>query len=771
MTFDFTNYTYSGFLSLISALFSIAYPQIISSIERVDTRYNSTLLTSRFKKEISFRVFRILLICNLILAVLIPFVMYGSEMTHIYIIIQGIFTVCLIASTFCLFHTILHYGDPVELHQSIWNNYRSILDSDTQNKALEERSFSEWIDLSKTILSSSDQKAARKVYEGWTEYVAEFYKNHKLDNIDYDQYFYDGLTRLNETLCMMPTVPISVNNGNEIMTSLIMLDKSVTQTTYIMLWRNLRIQLFYGKDDWIMEYWTQASQKYELFMHKISEYEMNDDTGKRYTQQEVTKRDDDRWLFLRFHIMLCAMILKMGNYALLYRMLNFYQSKTPAPVYPLIPSDISSICFAFNQINIDSETNPFMFEKVFPMPGMNGISEGKIQGAAFEYLSLLVFRVYTLTLPWGAERAFQTITIPTNLKELSKLKESMTILLRWIKSTNNKTKLLEVVDISNWEETLEDAKTKYGQSVKAPEEIIDECFNEIDINAEETRQRQPYDETKVKEMKENVGGMVNKGLQQLINDFSKNKEYANEMSYWIDGSVYHLYPNAAFYAESDMSYEGIEESMSISMLSKFRHYFGCTFLRTPATVTYTIGSEDIFDCINRLNIGKDHVVIGFDIYWDYYLDKHPQLKRGKDDDFKYKDVSILNIKTGSEIVSQQFYVLNINEKPYLTFEKPSEDLKNKYYNQDTEKGNDIVWLSLQKIKDNPNLISESERNKMKDNPDDMSVFAAFLQAKCHWNTNVKMVKVNVKHKLIDNGNIDDVSIVKPFISNCENNKN
>lgn len=52
--FDFANYTYSGMLSIVSAVFGITYPLISSSIERIDEKYGSSMLTSRFSKEFHF---------------------------------------------------------------------------------------------------------------------------------------------------------------------------------------------------------------------------------------------------------------------------------------------------------------------------------------------------------------------------------------------------------------------------------------------------------------------------------------------------------------------------------------------------------------------------------------------------------------------------------------------------------------------------------------------------------------------------------------------
>lgn len=124
--FDFTNYSYSGLLSLISALFSIGYPLIINSINRIDTKYSSTLLTAKLQKEKVFLCFNTLLIANLILAVLIPFMMYGSSISYLYIIIQAIGTIALITTTFCLFHIIMLYSNPTKLCDYIWCVIKSV---------------------------------------------------------------------------------------------------------------------------------------------------------------------------------------------------------------------------------------------------------------------------------------------------------------------------------------------------------------------------------------------------------------------------------------------------------------------------------------------------------------------------------------------------------------------------------------------------------------------------------------------------------------------
>ena len=754
--FDFTNYSYSGLLSLISALFSIGYPLIMNSINRIDTKYSSTLLTAKLQKEKVFLCFSTLLVVNLILAILIPFMMYGSSISYLYIIIQAIGTIALITTTFCLFHIIMLYSNPTKLCDYIWCDYKRCLEKSRKDD--ESLLFSEWIDLSKTLLSSADQKTARKFYDGWMEYIAHFYKEHRLDNNDYDLYFYDGLTRLNETLCKMPSTPISINNGNDILTSLVIPDRSITKTTYIMLWRNLRIQLFFGKEDWIMEYWTHASQKYDFYLRKLSTYEINEKTSNPYTEEDVKQRDSERWEYLRFHIMLCAMIMEMGKYKLLRRILRFTQSYPPT--YPLIPSDIANCCWVFNTLNSAEETDNITLNGLFQMPGMDGISDGQIQGAANRFLSLLVFRIYTLIFPYGAERAMQPLYVPNNLHELKEFGENMESLARWIKIIKQNKKLLECLDISEWGNTLTNAQNAYGEAIRDPEEIINELIDNIKKNKETAIRNLPYDSNKVSKTLNAINGHINKGLS-TFGIFLGDRKFSNEDILWINGSSYLLYPNAAFYEKPDISYVDIDEATSNYMLRKFYHYFGTTFISRHFVKEFTIDSDNIFECFDRLCMNDSHLIISFGIYWDYYLGKSDNFVKENGACFSYEKTKILNLKTGTELLSQHLFILKYDDRPYLTFESPTTELQSKYnFKQYSDLYN--LWYSIQKVVEHPDLISDEERLNMSEAPDTMSILAGHLVARCHWKKEIPIIKIQIKHKLVDNGNVDDIRSIIPF---------
>ncbi len=114
-------------LSIVAAVFGIAYPQINASIEKIDDKYGSSLLTTKLKNEKAFAIFNVLLIVNLIIAVVNPFLLDQSKYCYIYIAIQTIAIIFLIGCFFHLFEIIRMYNDAEILHENIWNDYKKVV--------------------------------------------------------------------------------------------------------------------------------------------------------------------------------------------------------------------------------------------------------------------------------------------------------------------------------------------------------------------------------------------------------------------------------------------------------------------------------------------------------------------------------------------------------------------------------------------------------------------------------------------------------------------
>ena len=305
--FDFVNYTYSGIISVLSTLFGLAYPLLLGCIEKIDSKYGSTKLTDRFKNELVFIRFKSLLVANLIVAVLFPFLMDGCPYSRLLIAIQCICAICMVYYAFRLFSLIMQYYDAKDLMKLIKTDFENAFEKkDEQKEALY---FTQWADLTAVLINSADGNLVQSVYDEWYNYVLSRREEYNGRPIEYDDYFYDGMTRLNVNVCKSERLPISVNNSNSLLTSLIDGDANITDKTFNILWRNLRVQLHYGREDLIMEYWKCSTQKYELFFKELSDYDINIETQLPYTMEEIALRKKQRKVFLEFHIMLCSMLI------------------------------------------------------------------------------------------------------------------------------------------------------------------------------------------------------------------------------------------------------------------------------------------------------------------------------------------------------------------------------------------------------------------------------------------------------------------------------
>ena len=445
--FDFVNYTYTGVLAVISTLFGLSYPLILSCIEKIDAKYHSTKLSSRFLEERTFVAFKYILILNLLIAVLFPFLMDGNLHSRYLIAVQCMAAVVMIYSAFRLFNKVMVYYDAGKLQVQILSEYhKAVKNSDSE---IESKYFTQWSDLTSVLLVSADEKLVQSVYEEWYYYVMRKYREYKGKPLEMDDYFYDAVTRINENLCKGERKPISVNNSNSLLTSLIVQDSIVTEKTYRYLWKNLRLQLFYNREEWIMAYWKVASQKYDYFMQEMSTFDIDNETGTNYTERQVEERMEQREKFEEFHIMLCAMMLQQGKYELLEQMMFYTQSQPPT--YPLVPSNLADILRVFENLNEEKIWDITYYEERYPMPNMHGITGGKILGAANCYMALLVYRLYVLFYPYGRDFAFRTMGLPENQAQLAKYKRDLDVLSNWLEKIKNNKEALTSIRVSDIE--------------------------------------------------------------------------------------------------------------------------------------------------------------------------------------------------------------------------------------------------------------------------------------------------------------------------------
>lgn len=755
--FDFVNYTYSGVLSILSTLFGLSYPLVIGCIEKIDDKFGSTKLSERFMSEISFKWFKTSLVINLVMAVVFPFLMDGCVHARLIMGVQCVGAIVLVSSALFLFSKIITYYNITDLQKAILNNYKDAVNK--TDKAKESKYFTQWIDLSGELLKSADNELVQSVYEVLYDYVVRVHSENRGRALVFDLYYYEGISRINEFLSKGESQPISVNNGNSILTSLILMDSVVSETTYRYLWRNLRIQMFYNKDVWIMEYWKMASQKIGLFMKPIHQY-IYDEEGKPYSQEQIEEKQKQRENFMEFHIMLCAMLIQEKKYRLLELMLSFTQSEPPS--YPLVPSNISDIIDAFNKINHNSFIDPFYYESRYQMPNMHGITEGKIVGAANCYLALLAYRIYVIRWNYGYESVLNTGALPDSLSELNILRENLDVFKRWLERINSNKELLDIIGFSSFDKVFEEKSQLYDKTILLrPDELTSRMQNEILNKMEQLRTSLPLSEEKV----DSVEGELTGNIIRAVAPYGDllGRRFSQDKCYNLNSSVTMPFPNTAFLNNPDVGHAGIAGCMSSYMLHNFYHMFASSFFAEHSQTDYSLSSEDLFQAIDKLNLNEQHYIIAFGLYFDYYIGTIKDLKKEADHKYSYKGIKILSLNCNTEVFSQMVYVMRFEDRPFMDFHEPTAEEQKKLC---LEKMNGLygLWLSLKKISEHPELLEEPIKTKLGDKANQYSLFTAIWGPKLFFKPNkYPVVSIKVKYRLTNEGEYDNVDKVTPFI--------
>lgn len=757
--FDFINYTYSGIISVLSTLFGLAYPLVLGCIEKIDRKYGSTKLTERFKKELVYIRFRKWLVVNLIVAVLFPFLMDGCSFGRSLIAIQSICVIWMVFYAFRLFALIMQYYDAKELMKSIETDFeKAFEEKDKLNEAIY---FTQWSDLTSVLINSADESLVQSVYDEWYNYVLNKREEYKNKPIVYDDYFYEGITRLNENLCKSERKPISVNNTNTLLTSLIEGDANVTDKTFSILWQNLRVQLHYGRVDLIMEYWKSASQKYEYFLRELSSYDIDIETQRPYSEADIDLRKKQREQFFEFHIMLCSMLIQEKKYNLVEQMLLF--SNSEPPTYPLVPSRLYDILQWLVRLNTKDYNEIFYYQQRYPMPNMHGLTSGRIVAATNCYLALLIYRLYAIYWYFGMDYVLGTGVLPETQSGLSKFKDILQSLKFWLLENSKNKDLLSIIQLTDFDVRIKTLNEQcVDEKIPGPLEIIENLENNIETSIKRMIIEQPLDEEIInKEINQ-----VKDRLLLLMNPYSDfiNSSINEGKSYNLNSSLLQLYTNKAFQKDSDTTYVGMADTMINCIWQRFSHFFSSAFFSMHRKVDYKIDSSILFKALDKLiDNCNEYQIICFGMYLDHYLNQIDGLEKIDNGIYRYKWTTLLSLSCPTKVFSQRIYIIKKTQIPKLTFKEPTVTANlNEVYDKYA------LYMGVVKIEDinedlPPNIVEE-----VGDQREYYCLFKASWIPILHFSSTTEMICLKINYKMTDEGNWNSLDDITPIFKSKTN---
>ena len=757
------------FTAIIAVILGIAFPILTQSIGDIDKKYGSTRLTRRFKNEFKYKFFISILIVTLILLAyyifapprIIDFDSLNQAIEQSAAFIVVVSTILLVIALFALIFLILDYYDPDILHSLASNE---IIDpSDGKGS---ERKFKEWIDILLFLFKNDKQDMIRKGYEVLYEYVSKFREDKQFQDIEYPDYFYDSIIAINESLCTLKQKPISINNGNDILKLLYdSYQKTIiSDKTQRVLWICLNQQLFYDKDEWILEYWINAHQHFSFYLPNIYEgYRIDESDSKIATKEDVEKRNKEREKYLEFHYALGGLLLYKEKYKLLAEILK-YSNQTPEKYY-LIPSSFNSIITTYMKLQEFSSDSFYKYEQNYPFLSIKGVNSNDIIKSWIEqYLAILIIRLYYISPNYNYGSTFTEPQIPKTVGDKKKWIDELTYLSRWVKKYTSKIPILEIM-ISGFDiSTPKDNK---------PEELVLALLNKAKEEYNEQKEEQELDKDKENKFKSAIVDITNEkiSIYNKINNTSTFK-FENPKEYYIGVTIRQLTAKGRFVNDQEMSYIGFETSMASLILENFYSKIANVFVQQPHD-SYLIRTEDILIAINNLGLTPDkHVIISFNVDLDLYLNKNNiqydknfhKIETNGNDVYKYNEIEIINLG-GSRIVDNRIFVLRKEDLPFMEYQTPLENEITEYGLEKLKDSNFNLYLKIINLQENNDIKEKIEQENFIENLNESALVCIDLNAILKWKSKIKrMVSINIFHQYDNSGSSFDVTKIEPFES-------
>lgn len=348
-----------------------------SRIKSIYNQYNSDLLSCRFSKEPVYKVFQILMMANMVVAILSPFLLQAGWFNQVVITAQAILVVALIGCSIMLFQLILLFSNAGELLKRVEgeqidkNNVMEILDiaiyADAQHNL--ELYFKS---LSKVFLYIQQQQGDQR--------------NQGINTINppvfYDKVTVDIVRKLKEYICIDDGHHFLYGN-NEI-TSIFYNQTSASRLSlqsHQLMWILLNDAIEFNNHTWFNQYWQYADSYASMKYHFVSY-----DSPLRH----------DKQMFMVRHVMIGGMLLHYGRINWLNDVFFFTHSEPE--YYGLIPSSFSEIVVMLELIDKMCTDFTYFYQQGFYYHDqMSGVKDNKyFFRDALKYLSLLVIRLWSL---------------------------------------------------------------------------------------------------------------------------------------------------------------------------------------------------------------------------------------------------------------------------------------------------------------------------------------------------------------------------------------
>lgn len=601
--FDFTNYTYSGLLSLVSAVFGISYPLILDAISNIDNKYGTTILTQYFLKEKRYRIFKGLLIINLIMAVTIPFTLSVFTIPHALLVSQTAAVILLIVASFFLYELIIAYQQPDKLLKLLSEDLYS------QKKSI--------FELNELFIYLSKKDNDNLFWECWTKvggYMAD-----RLKNISKGSPFPQEVQKI----CMRYRRVIREENE-----SLLRKINEITPLLYPsyedscqhlgkhkIMWSLLNDAVVGDNSAWILQHWSWMDQYYRSRLKYIE-----------YGQQELF--EDRRFIHIT-HVMLGGLLVFHRKYSILNDIL-FYTNVLP-PVYHLLPNSLTEISERLNELE-DTNRNFMLLEGNFSFASFNhgAQNDSAISYQALRFLGLCVIRLWSIQPTMITQHPLALPAVPYHLGEIDSMIQNVNQLKRCIDEWYNKdvfmlmeklnliSKEIVLSHMAQWSDSLVAAKDYRVAHPQAENEKVNTFKEELIAASKQSWRVLPTNEDSEISQDDDVETsssveVVNDNIEVRLFDSNFNISYMNIPDSYI-------------------------RYMSLPTIQEY-----LTRINGNGVLSFRIQYKDVFKALDKLTISKSFYLLSAGVYLGNYTAMYGKVEGFDNIGNTYKGVTIHRI--------------------------------------------------------------------------------------------------------------------------------
>lgn len=596
--FDFTNVTFSGLISIFGALVSLGYPVVLQSIQRIDEQYDSIRLTHRLQYEIVFKLFKCLMIVNIIVSILAPFVLYLLPIQYIAIVItvQSVMVLALLLCSVKLFNLILAYYYPQQLIKRLKDSLGDLKKKSDRLKT--EKSYDKYARELMNMLDISIYAARKKnretYHEAYCFILRAFIEYNETVEVGEDVIYPRSYMKILEEIKRYTTdlkEPTFFYYSNEIIPILYDSTSSykISENTFVFIWSMINDVILADNRGWFSQYWSWSDQYYRFALTPI----MRDD--KKHEEEEEKR-------FYEQHVMIGALLIYNKKYEWL-RDIMYFTDQEP-PKYYLIPGTFSKIFDMVLRIDkLASFDASLHICARYPFKGMNADVRTAyyIQAEVMKYLSLLLIRVFLFddyNIGYCNPKEY-----PPLADHILKNKEYKFL----VESLKNR--------VNEWYDSEEINKIGFKEKLPSKESVFALLDGYIGKIEEETRKQEcsvELSSEKINEVKQRLKELEGRFFKQIVT-YDLLCDEGDEIKY--DGKetdsmlLKFSIDKGIVCRQSEYCYCNFEESLIEAMIVNFQRYYSLFFIKNKSSADYVIQYDDIFKAIDKLQVSSGNYIV------------------------------------------------------------------------------------------------------------------------------------------------------------------